>query len=150
MTRRHLDEAEAQLRAAPADLDFGLFAGAADAASPAKPVPPIEARVLVRASDPEPSHAAAAKMADGGAAARERAILRALLHYGPMTAEQIDTACAWKSGTTGKRTSRLKAIGHIEVVGESSTTDGNPCGVYGLTEKGSHVVLSQLNEQAAA
>jgi hypothetical protein len=145
--RRHTDEAEAQLRGGQPDaLDFGLFAPP----PPTRALPPIEPRVLVRSTDPAPSHVAAAKVADGVAAAQERAILRAILHHGAMTANQIDTACAWERGTTGKRTGRLVDEGLIEVVGEGRSFKGNPCGVYGLTEAGSHVALSQLNEQAAA
>lgn len=130
---RHIDDAEAQVRRVPTTPDLGpLF-------------DPL-ATPRARRDDPATSHAAAAS-ATPSATAQAHAILRALLSYGPATADELDARMGWDVGTAGKRTAALKAGDYLTPTGATRPTrKGRQADVYRLTAKGRTASLLDATE----
>lgn len=61
---------------------------------------------VARKTDPDTSKAAAASMREAATAQRAR-ILDILEAHGPLTNDEVDALCGWRTGTTSRRMTEL-------------------------------------------
>lgn len=85
-----------------------------------------EPRTLARRTDPQTSHAAAARVAEFSGSHRAQ-VLEALKRYGPLTVDQIATRTKLQSQQVNKRTIECQRLGLAEPTGEERlSASGRP------------------------
>jgi hypothetical protein len=118
-----------------------------------RPVEDIEATALARASDPDTSQEAAAKLSAGRAGTMKRELLYAFGGFlehppTPLTAEEAATRAGYKAEDGAwKRVSDLLSLGLLEDTGERRTgSQGRRQRVLRITEAGRRALAATSRE----